>query len=165
MSKVEKRTLVIFYSLTGNTRLIAETVKNALNGDIQEIKPVKELDPESGMRFMLGGMQASLKLKPKLKPMNINPLDYDLIFIGSPVWAWQVSPPIRSLSKMLDFSNKKIVLWCCCGGKGIKAMKRIKKLFWNAEILGSKIFQEPLTVNTEEAKKGAIEWAKDMLDH
>ena len=164
MSKLEKRILVIFYSLTGNTKLIAETIKNAINADIQEIKPVKELDPESGMRFMLGGMQASLKLKPKLKPININPLEYDLIFIGSPVWAWQVSPPIRSLSKMYNFSNKEIALWCCCGGKGIKAMKRIKKLFRNAKIIGNKIFQEPLTVNTEEAKKVAREWAEDMFN-
>ena len=155
---------MIFYSFTGNTRLIAETIKNAINADIQEIKPVKELDPESGMRFMLGGMQASLKLKAKLKPININPIDYELIFIGSPIWAWQVSPPIRSLSKMYDFSNKKIAIWCCCGGKGIKAMKRINKLFRNAKIIGNKIFQEPLTVNTEEAKKVAREWAEDMFN-
>ena len=144
--------------------MIAETLKSAINADIQEVKPVKELDPESGLRFMLGGMQASLRFKPKLKPININPLNYNLIFIGSPVWAWQVSPPIRSLSKTYDFSDKKIAIWCCCGGKGIKAMKRIKKLFRNANIIGNKIFQEPLTVNTEEAKKEATKWAKDMLN-
>lgn len=163
MRKLENKVLVIFYSLTGNTKSIAEIIRTAINADIQEIKPVKELDPESKLRFMLGGMQASLRFKPKLKPININPLNYDLIFIGSPVWAWQASPPIRSLSRMYDFTNKKIVVWCCCGGKGIKAMKRIKKLFRKAKIIGNKIFQEPLTINTEEAKRVATEWAKNML--
>ena len=162
---MENKVLVLFYSLTGNTELIAETIRSTINADIQEVKPVKEIDPESGLRFMLGGMQASMRIKPKLKPIDINPINYDLIFIGSPVWAWQVSPPIRSLSKKYDFSNKKIAVWCCCGGKGIKAMKRIKKLFRNAEIIGNKIFQEPLTVNTEEAKKVAMKWAKDILNH
>jgi flavodoxin len=161
---MEKKILIMFYSLTGNTKMIAETIKSSINADIQEVKPVKELDSESGLRFMVGGMQASLRFKPKLKPINSNPLNYDLIFIGSPVWAWQVSPPIRSLLKMYDFSNKKIAVWCCCGGKGIKAMKRIKKLFRNAKIIGNKIFQDSLTLNTEKAKEVATEWAKDMLN-
>jgi flavodoxin len=162
--KLENETLVIYYSLTGNTKMIGETIGSAINANVQEVKPVKELNPESGLRFMLGGMQASLRFKPKLKPININPLNYDLIFIGSPVWAWQVSPPIRSLSKMYDFSNKKIAVWCCCGGKGIKAMERIKKLFRNANIIGYKIFQDSLTVNTKEAKQVASEWAKEILN-
>ncbi len=161
---MENKVLIMFYSLTGNTKMIAETIKSVISADIQEVKPVKELNPESGSRFMLGGMQASLRFKPKLKPININPLNYDLIFIGTPVWAWQVSPPIRSLSKMFDFSNKKIAVWCCCGGKGIKAMKRIKKLFRNSNIIGDKIFQEPLSVNTEEAKKVASEWANEIFN-
>ncbi|TFG21883.1 MAG: flavodoxin [Promethearchaeota archaeon] len=163
MIKLEQKILVIYYSLTGNTKLIAETIQNAIGADIQEIKPVKELDPESGTRFMWGGMQATMKKKPKLEAFDKDPSDYDLIFIGTPVWAWQASPPIRSLSKMYDFSDKKVALWCCCSGKGIKAMERIKKLYRKANVVGEKIFQDPLTVKTEEAKQIASEWAKEIV--
>ena len=114
---------------------------------------------------MWGGMQATMKKKPKLEPFEKDPSDYDLIFIGSPVWAWQASPPIRSLSQEYDFSEKKVAIWCCCSGKGIKAMERIKNLYRNANIIGEKIFQDPLTVKTEEAKQIASEWAKEMVTY
>ena len=58
---MEQKVLVIYYSLTGNTKLIAETIQNAIGADVQEIKPIKDLDPESGTRFMWGGMQATMK--------------------------------------------------------------------------------------------------------
>ncbi|MHA2009864.1 MAG: flavodoxin family protein [Promethearchaeota archaeon] len=81
------KVLVVFYSLTGNTKLIAESIKDALDTDILELKPVKELNPEGGSKFFWGGYQSTMKLKPKLKDFDLNPLEYDLIIIGTPVWA------------------------------------------------------------------------------
>jgi flavodoxin len=162
MNKMSK-TLVVYYSLTGNTRLIAEAIKENINADILGLKPVKELKANSSMKYMWGGAQATMKKKPKLEDFSIDPLAYDLIFIGTPVWAWTLSPPIRTFLSQFDFTGKKVALWACAGGNGIKAMERFKEAIKDAIILGDIRFQEPLTKAPEEAKQKAITWAKDIL--
>ncbi len=102
MSKI----LVIYYSLTGNTKMIAETIQEIVNSDILALKPVKELKADSGMKYIWGGAQATMKKKPKLEDFTIDPLAYDLIFIGTPVWAWTFSPPIRTILSLFDFRDK-----------------------------------------------------------
>lgn len=159
MSKI----LVVFYSLTGNTKFIAEAIAEAINADILEIKPVKELDAESGMKYFWGGFQATMKKKPKLKEFDINPLDYDLIFLGTPVWAWTFSPPIRSFLKKYDLSGKNIALWVCAGGDGIKAMNRFKEVLKDINIISEIRFKEPKKNAPENAKEKAMAWAKDII--
>jgi flavodoxin len=158
------KTLVVYYSLTGNTKLIAETIAKTINADILELKPVKELNPESGTRFMWGGAQAVMKKKPKLEEFELNPLDYDLIFIGSPVWAWRYTPPIRSFLSQIDLKGKKILLFMCCAGNGQKAMERFIKALNDLEVIDNIRFQEPLKKNPEEAKKRAADWAKEVVE-
>ncbi len=146
MNKMLK-TLVVYYSLTGNTKMIAESIAEAMNTDVLALKPVKELKADSVMKYMWGGAQATMKKKPKLEDISIDPLAYDFIFIGTPVWAWTFSPPIRT----------------CAGGDGIKAMERFKEAIKGAIILGDICFQEPLKKTPEDAKQKAIVWAKDVI--
>ncbi|MFX1310455.1 MAG: flavodoxin family protein, partial [Promethearchaeota archaeon] len=87
-----RKVLVVYYSLTGNTKMIAEAIAESIDSDILELKPVKELNAESGMKYFWGGFQATMKKKPKLEEFDINPLDYELIILGTPVWAWTISP-------------------------------------------------------------------------
>ena len=61
---MSKKILVVYYSLTGNTQFIAETIRDAIDSDLQIVKPVKDLNPNSGTRFLWGGMQATMKQKP-----------------------------------------------------------------------------------------------------
>ena len=158
MSKI----LVIYYSLTGNTKMIADTIRESLNSDILALKPIKELKADSSMKYMWGGAQATMKIKPKLEDFSINPLDYDLIFMGTPVWAWTLSPPINTILSQFDFKGKKVALWVCAGGNGIKAMERFKNAMKGSIILGNICFQEPLTNKPEEAKLKAINWAQSV---
>lgn len=155
--------LIIYYSLTGNTKHIAEAIQEAIDADILELKPVKELDPDSSSKFMWGGAQSVMKKKPELEPFDIDPMDYDLIFIGTPVWAWRFSPPIRTIMSKFNLKSKKLALFMCAAGNGIKAMGRFKDALKGAEILGDICFKEPLKNNPEGAKEQAISWAKDII--
>ncbi|MFW9948004.1 MAG: flavodoxin family protein [Candidatus Odinarchaeota archaeon] len=159
-----KRILVVYYSLTGNTKFIAEHISNALNADIEEVKPIKELNPESGSKYFWGGMKAKMKTKPKLNDLIHNPLEYDLIIIGTPVWAWTLSPPIRSYCSEFELKDKNVALWTCSGGDGIKAMKRFKDFMEGSNIISELRFQEPLTQNPEQAKEQTIAWTKDIMN-
>ncbi|MFX1500652.1 MAG: flavodoxin family protein [Promethearchaeota archaeon] len=161
MSKV----LIVYYSLTGNTKLIAEAITKSLNADILELKPVKELNAESGMKYFWGGFQATMKRKPKLKDFDIDPLVYDLIFIGTPVWAWTYSPPIRSFLSKFDLSGKNVALWTCSAGDGVKAMGRFKNALKDSNIIGEIRFISPKEHGIDEAKEKAIAWVNEIIQN
>jgi flavodoxin len=155
--------LIVYYSLTGNTKLIAEAIKEETGADIERLKPIKDLNSESGTRFFWGGMHAKMKQKPKLEPLKHNPNNYDLIFLGTPVWAWTLTPPIRSFLKMNDISSKTLAIWNCAAGNGIKAMQILKKELQNTKIAGEKTFTEPLANDPDEQVKNAKEWAVEII--
>jgi len=158
-----KKVLVVYYSLTGNTKMIAEAIAESIDSDILELKPVKELNADSGMKYFWGGFQATMKKKPKLEEFDINPLDYELIILGTPVWAWTISPPIRSFLSMFKLSGKKVALWTCSGGDGIKAMKQFKEILKDINIIGEIRFKEPRQYGPDEAKERARVWAKNLI--
>ena len=158
-----EKVLVVYYSLTGNTKLIAEAIVDSINADILELKPVKELNAESGMKYFWGGYQSTMKKKPKLKEFDINPLDYDLIIIGTPVWAWNISPPLRSFLSKFSLSEKNVALWTCSDGDGVKAMRRFKEALKDANNIGEIRFQKPKQNEPDKAKEKAKTWAKRLL--
>jgi len=159
MSKI----LIVYYSLTGNTQFIAEALRDTIEADILELKPIKELKAGSGTRFMWGGYQSTMKKKPKLMDFDINPLEYDLIILGTPVWAWTFSPPMRSFLSKFDFTGKRVALWMSHAGDGIKAMIRFKEALKSANIVESISFQDPLKKDPDENKEKAIAWIKGVV--
>ena len=154
--------LIVYYSLTGNTQFIAEALRETIEADILELKPVKELNPESGTKFMWGGFQSTMKKKPELMDFNINPLEYDLIILGTPVWAWNISPPMRTFLSMFDLHSKNVALLMSHAGDGIKAMVRFKEILEGANIIDSITFQMPLKKDSDENKEKAIAWIKEV---
>jgi len=156
--------LIVYYSLSGNTHLIAEAIKEQSGADIERLKPLKDLDSESGIRFFWGGMHAKMKQKPKLEPLKYDPNNYDLIFLGTPVWAWTLTPPIRSYFEMNDLSTKNLAIWNCAAGNGVKAMQRLKKELQNCNIVGENTFTEPLKNNPDTEVKRAKEWAAEIIN-
>ena len=159
MSKI----LIVYYSLTGNTQFIAETLRDSIEADILELKPIKELKADSGTRFMWGGYQSKMKIKPELMDFDINPLEYDLIILGTPAWAWNISPPMRSFLSKFDLTGKKLALWMSHAGDGIKAMNRFKEALKGANIVENISFQDPLKKNSDENKEKAIAWINNVV--
>jgi len=160
---MSNKPLIVYYSLTGNTKLIAEAIKGVIDADILALKPIKELNPEKSSRYFWGGYQANMKKKPKLEPFDINPLDYDFIILGFPVWSWTFSPPMRTFITKYDPSGKKDALWSCSQEGTEKGLNKIKIELKRANIIGTLNLKEPLK-KPEESKKRAIEWAQKMIN-
>ncbi len=154
---------IVFYSLEGNTKFIAQTIQEHLNADLLEIKPVKEIDSSTDKKFMWGGKQAMMNEKPKLLPYEFDSSKYDIIFIGTPIWAWHMSPPINSFISENDLKGKKVVIFASCGGSPRKTYTRIEKRFKNSEILGHQFFIEPLKNDKEESTKKIKEWVSTII--
>ena len=162
---MRSKALVIYYSLTGNTKLIAEAIQVAIGAEILELKLEKELTPNKPKSFLWAGFSVIMRKKPKLKLIEIDPLDYDLIFLGTPVWASNFSSPIRTFLHMYDLKGKHIAIWNCQARDKQKAIKRLEKeLVKNeAKIVGKILFKEPKENNPDEATQKAVEWAKEMF--
>ncbi len=154
--------IVIFYSFEGNTKLIAENIAKETGADILELKPQQEMKTKGFMKYFWGGKSAMMKSKPKLLPINKNITDYDILFIGTPVWAWTYAPPLNTFFSKYHVSNKKIALFCCHGGGKGKIFNKMKSALGSNEFLGEIDFKDPLKADVKENIKKAIEWTKSI---
>ncbi|HQP91981.1 MAG TPA: flavodoxin, partial [Candidatus Omnitrophota bacterium] len=84
--------LIVFYSLDGNTRFIARAIAESTGADMMELQPRVQPELKGFMKYLWGGRQVFMKEKPQLLSFQKNPQDYDLIFIGTPVWAFTYAP-------------------------------------------------------------------------
>lgn len=125
------KTAIVFYSMSGNTKMIADQIAKALSADMIELIPEKAY-PDKGMKkFIWGGKAAVMGDKPALEPYSFDAGAYDLILFGSPVWASSVAPPIRTFisENKNDLRSKQFgVFLCYSGGGADKAILKLKKL-------------------------------------
>jgi flavodoxin len=155
--------LVIFYSLDGNTKLVAETIAGAIGAGLLQLKPKSEIKAHGFFKYFLGGMQVVLKKKPELLPFEKNPADYDLIFIGSPVWASSYTPAVNSFFSNCKLSGKKIAVFCTLSGQSDKPLINMKKALAGNDIVGENEFIE-VVKNINAVKKNASKWANEVVN-
>jgi len=140
--------LIVYYSRTGTTKKIAEFIRERLDCDIEEIISVKS---RSGvMGYILSGKEATLKIQAKIKEISKDPANYDLVIVGTPVWAWNISSPIRTYLENNKEKIKNIAVFCTMGGDGDRqSLAEIEK------ISGKKIIAQ-LAFKTKEVQFGDI---------
>ena len=103
------KALIVYYSRTGRTKKIAETIQSALNCEIERIHDTKNRDGLIG--WFSAGREAGRKSTTKLKGVQYNPSDYDLVIIGSPTWNGHVSVPIRTYIQQHQEDLKHVALF------------------------------------------------------
>jgi flavodoxin len=153
------KTLIVYFSYEGNSALIAELIKAASPGaDTLELKPVDSKKREGLAKFAWGGMLVMTHTKPKLKPYTVAINQYDLVILGTPVWAGSFSPAIDSFLSQTKISGKKLALYCChAGGKG-KALDKLKAALAGNTIAGEIDFINPRKLDREETAKRVQDW-------
>lgn len=157
------RILVAFYSMEGNTRLVAGTIAEEAGADILELAPLRELPSKGIKRYFWGGKSAFFRERPKLKPQDVKPEGYDVLFIGTPVWAWTFSPPVNTFLSEHDFSGKRVALFCCHGGQPGKVFPRMRAAIPGAVFLGELDLMEPGTKAREAQLEKARQWTGQIL--
>ena len=121
------KTIVVYYSLEGNTQYAAERIAQALGAGLLRLRP-KKAYPDSGFKkFFWGGKSAVMAETPALEPYDFDPAAWDRIILGFPVWAGNVTPPIRTFIKENDLRGKRIAAFACQSGAGAeKALSKLK---------------------------------------
>ena len=128
--------LVLYYSLTSNTKTVAEEIATRLNADIEEIALVEPYDTAFQATIDRCKADREKGILPEIKPLKSNVADYDWIFIGYPIWFGTYAPPIASLLDKIDLSDKWVVPFCTFGSGGLESsVKDLTEKQPNAKIM------------------------------
>lgn len=95
--------LVAFYSRTGTTKKVGESIAENLKCDSEEIFDTKKREGLIG--YVRGGKDALTRKLTKIKPIKKDSSNYDLVIIGTPVWAGRMTPAIRTYISENKFNN------------------------------------------------------------
>ena len=112
--------LVAYFSASGVTAKVADMLADAVGADIHEIRP-KVPYTKADLNWMNKKSRSSIEMadktiRPEIAESNVKIENYDVIFLGFPIW-WYVAPTIiNTLLESADFSGKKIILFATSGG-------------------------------------------------
>ncbi len=122
------KTLMIYYSLEGNTDFAAQTAAECGDIDLERLIPEKE-PPKAGFgKFFWGGKSVVFSETPPLQPLKHSPDDYESIIIGFPVWAGSYPPAVATFLKEHPFTGKRCsIIACSAGGNAEKAVNKLKE--------------------------------------
>ncbi len=113
------KALIIYYSKTEKTKIVAETISKKLNTDIIRIEDKKD---RSGFKNQFtSAFDAIKENKTEIYPNDIDLTDYNTIYFGTPVWVSKPSPAIMTIIDNLNLIGKDIVLFATMSSSGAKA--------------------------------------------
>ena len=128
--------LVLYYSQTSNTKGVAQEIANKLGADIEEIVPVELYDGDFQATIERGKKELDEAAYPEIQPLKADVANYDIIFLGYPIWFGTYAPPVFTWLDQVDLSGKKVVPFCTFGSGGLESsIKDLAKAEPNAEIL------------------------------
>jgi flavodoxin len=119
--KESPKMLVLYYSQTSNTKVVAQEIATRLNADIEEIVPVEPYDTAFEATIERCMKEREQGITPEIQPLKSNIADYDVIFIGYPVWFGTYAPPVAALLDKIDLGGKKVVPFCTFGSGGLES--------------------------------------------
>ena len=139
---VSKKILVAYFSCTGTTGRVAESIAGAVDGRLCR-SSVEMADEDS--RPELGGEPLDMK-------------DYDIVFLGYPIW-WDLCPrPVNTFLEKYDFSGKTVIPFATSGGSSIAhSVRQLRKLYPNVTWNDGKLLNRGVAVATE--------WAKQVVEN
>jgi flavodoxin len=120
------KTCIIFHSYSGVTRGCASQVKTACGGDLVEIVPREKYGTLTA--YTKGCLRARNEETEPVDPETIDVAPYDLLVIGTPVWAWKATPATNAgIAGLKGCAGKKAVIFATCGGSPGETLPIMKK--------------------------------------
>lgn len=160
-------TAIVYYSMSGNTKYVADKIAERIEADIIRIDPVKAYPDKGAKKFIWGGKSAVMGEKPALLPYELNVEKYDRIILGTPVWASNFVPPIRTFIKENpNIHGKKLAVFTCFSGGGAdKAIEKMKRYIGIEKFEAELILVDPKeSVKAEDDEKIGMFCQKLMKD-
>ncbi len=133
MSKI----LVAYFSASGQTRKLAQTLASAAGGDLFEIRPVTPYTSKD-LNWMDKGSRSTLEMQDKSsRPPMAEPVpgleQYDTVFVGFPIWWYEAPRIIATFLESGDFSGKTVIPFATSGSSGIERADSILPSYTSPE--------------------------------
>ena len=142
-----RKTAVVYFSGTGNTRAVAEALAEVTGSDLYEIVPAEEYTDED-LNYRNDDCRANKEQDdPDERPAIENDLsqvtDYQTVYLGHPIW-WGTNPRIiQTFLDTYDLSNAKIYTFCTSGGSGIEtSLSELQENYPELNIISGQRFDE-----------------------
>lgn len=152
--------LVAYFSASGVTGKVAQTIAEAGNCDLYEIAP-KVPYTKADLNWMDKKSRSSVemadqKIRPEIADTDVDMSAYDEIILGFPIW-WYVAPTIiNTFLEKYDFTGKRIVLFATSGGSGFgNTVQELKPSAPGAEIVEGKVLNRM-------TKQEIADWVKTL---
>lgn len=117
--RTSSRTLVAYFSRSGNTRVVAGLIYRALGADLFEIRAVKPYPDDYLETVEQARQERDSGYAPALESKVSNIDDYDTVFLGFPIWGETTPPVIRAFLAAHDLSGKILIPFVTHGGYGL----------------------------------------------
>jgi len=129
------KSLVVYYSRTGNAKFVAEKIASELKAATEQVVDLK--NRRGWLGFLRAGYDATRGKETKIEKTQKLPKDYDLIVVGTPVWNSRLTPAIRTYLKQNNLSEKKVAIFSTNEGRGNeKTLAMIRSLIPRGNIVG-----------------------------
>ena len=128
------KTLVAYFSASGQTAKLAKTLAGVTGGDLFEIVP-ETAYTAADLDWMDKKSRSTIEMKdPKSRPAIAGKVadmaQYDTVFVGFPIWWYQAPRIIETFLESYDFSGKTVIPFATSGGSGVdNAAAHLKELY------------------------------------
>ena len=161
------KTLIVYYSLEGNTAYVADSIAKAIGADTLCLVPKKAYASKGFRKFLWGGKSAVMAEKPPLEEYDVDLTAYDRIVFGFPVWAGNVTPPLRTfIAENLEaVKEKRIAAFACQSGSGAeKAFGKLKEAIGIDALENEAVFIDPKNKQTAETDAAIEVFGRELME-
>lgn len=160
--------LVLYTTIDGNTEAVAERIAEKVGADVSKIVRVSKVRGYGLVSKLRCRFEILFNRRPGIFPFKWDPRDYDLIFIGTPVWYNSYNPVFNTLFEVIKIYDRKIALFSTGETDSQKALDRFAKKLQDSVILGRYHCIEPIwedeDLETERILNEAADWAQGIAD-
>ena len=149
------KTLIVYYSLEGNTKFAVDKIVEKLGAAQTEVLQLipKKAYPDSGFKkFFWGGKSAVMKEVPELEPFSADFARVSKIILATPVWASTFAPPLRTFIRkyLPEITGREVSLVACsAGGNADKCFDNMKRELPGTKVTKTLSLIDPKTNNPE----------------
>lgn len=163
LENTDGKTLVVYYSASGNTEEVAQYIADETNGDLFEIQPVDmyssaDLDwTDENSRVCREYQNPDLRNIELVSTDVANWNSYDTVFIGYPIWWGEASWVVNNFIKENDFSNKNVIPFCTSASSGLGESGKLLE-----EMAGSGNWQDGERFRSGASKSDVKDWVDSL---
>ena len=160
-NKMGKNALVAYFSASGVTAGVADRLSKAVGADLFEIKPA-QIYTDADLDWRDKQSRSSVEMKdrasrPAIASKVENMAQYDVVFVGFPIWWYREPSIIDTFMESYDFSGKTVIPFATSGSSDIgPSGENMQALAPKAKVLKGKRFASG--VSADELKKWTAEW-------